>query len=132
MNVRTLMLLCALHSIGFALFHLAFWPLFDWRRRLSTAHPVDRAIVQVLNLRLAYVFLAIGALCLLYTDALATTPLGHALLLAMALFWVGRTVEQFVFFRETRHPAMPVLTALFVAGALLFAWPLWWPAGSPV
>ena len=29
------LLLCALHSFGFAAFHLAFWKLFDWKRELA-------------------------------------------------------------------------------------------------
>ena len=117
------LLLCALHSFGFAAFHLAFWKLFDWKRELARIGPPTRAITQILNLRLAYVFLGIGMLCLLYPLELRTTPLGRALLWFMVLFWIGRTVEQFVFLRINR-PLVHALTALFVLGAALFAWPL--------
>jgi hypothetical protein len=79
--------------------------------------------VQILNLRLTYVFLGIGALCLLFPQELRTTPLGRGLLWFMALFWVGRTVEQFVFLR-IRHWLAHVLSGLFMLGAALFAIPL--------
>ena len=117
------LLLCALHSYAFAAFHLAFWRLFGWKRELAKVGLATRAIVQILNLRLIYVLLGVGVLCLAFTDDLLHTGLGRALLLGMSLFWVGRTIEQFVFLRINR-PFVHVLTVLFVIGALLFAAPL--------
>jgi hypothetical protein len=115
--------LCGLHSFAFALFHLAFWKLFDWKRDLGNTSLATRAITQILNLRLIYLFLGIGVLCFAFTRELHATPLGRALLLFMALFWVGRTIEQFVFLR-INTPMVHVLSGLFVLGALLFALPL--------
>ena len=120
------LLLCAIHSFGFAAFHLAFWKLFGWRQTLRTATVADRAILQILNLRLIYVLLGVGVLCLAFTDDLLHTGLGRALLLGMSLFWVGRTIEQFVFLRIDRLP-VHALTASFALGAILFALPLAWP-----
>ncbi|AKC86143.1 hypothetical protein [Pseudoxanthomonas suwonensis] len=117
------LMLCALHSFGFAAFHLAFWRLFDWKRELAKVGLPTRAITQILNLRLVYVFLGIGTLCLLFPQELRGTALGHGVLWFMVLFWAGRTVEQFVFLR-IHHPGVHVLTASFVLGAVLFAVPL--------
>lgn len=115
--------LAGLHSFAFALFHLAFWKFFRWDRELAKVGIVTRAITQILNLRLIYVFLGMGALCFLFTHELHTTSLGRALLVFMSLFWVGRTIEQFVFLRINR-PMVHVLSMLFVIGAMLFALPL--------
>ncbi|UHQ22419.1 hypothetical protein LVB77_17395 [Lysobacter sp. 5GHs7-4] len=123
MSAHTWIVLGGLHSLAFAGFHLAFWKLFRWRDTLKTATVADRAILQILNLRLIYVFLGMAALCFAYTDELHGSALGHALLAGMSLFWVGRTIEQFVFLRINR-PLVHVLTALFVLGAVLFAMPL--------
>ena len=123
MSHDLLIQLCGLHSFAFALFHLAFWKLFDWKRDLRKTSFATRAITQILNLRLIYFFLGIGALCFAFTRELHATPLGRALLLFMALFWVGRTVEQFVFLR-INTPLVHGLTASFVLGAVLFAMPL--------
>jgi hypothetical protein len=117
------LLLCALHSFAFAAFHLAFWRLFGWKRELVKVGLPTRAIVQILNLRLVYVFAGVGTLCLLFPQELRGTPLGRAVLWFMLLFWVGRTIEQFVFLRVNR-PLVHALTALFVLGAVLFALPL--------
>lgn len=113
-----------LHSLGFALFHLAFWKLFDWKRDLARNSLANRAILQILNLRLIYVFVGVGVACFVFAHELVATPLGRALLGFMSLFWVGRAIEQFVFLRIDDW-RVHVLTALFVLGAVLFAAPLW-------
>ncbi|MGV8940376.1 MAG: hypothetical protein ACOH1P_02420 [Lysobacter sp.] len=123
MTSATLIHLCGIHSVGFAVFHMAFWRLFRWRESLATATTADRAIVQILNLRLIHVFLGVAVLCFFFTEELDGSALGRALLAGMSLFWVGRTIEQFVFLRINR-PMVHVLTLLFVLGAVLFALPL--------
>ncbi len=67
--------------------------------------------------------MGVGVLCLLFPVELRGTPLGRGLLWFMVLFWVGRTVEQFVFLR-VNHRLVHALTALFVLGAVLFSLPL--------
>ncbi|MEH6416634.1 hypothetical protein [Pseudomonas sp. CGJS7] len=124
MTATTWIYLAGLHSLGFAIFHMGFWKLFGWRRTLANATIADRAIIQILNLRLIYIALGVAALCFLFADELHSSALGRAVLLGMSLFWVGRTIEQFVFLRINR-PMIHVLTALFVLGAALFAIPLW-------
>lgn len=114
---------CGAHSLGFALFHLGFWRLLDWPASLRSTTLANRAVIQILNLRLVYVLLGVAAACVLLPDALRATPLGRALLGFMALFWVGRLVEQWVFLRVDR-PLVHALTALFVLGAFLFGWAL--------
>lgn len=123
MSDDLLVQLAGVHSLGFAAFHLAFWKLFDWKRELAKVGLPTRAIAQILNLRLIYLFLGMGVACFVFTTELHSTPLGHALLGFMALFWVGRTLEQFAFLRVD-HAMVHVLTVLFVLGAALFALPL--------
>ena len=123
MSRDLLVQLCGIHSFAFAAFHLAFWKLFDWKLDLQKTSIATRAVTQILNLRLIYLFLGIGVLCFAFTRELHATPLGRALLLFMALFWVGRTIEQFVILR-INTPLVHVLSGLFVLGALLFALPL--------
>ena len=115
--------LCGIHSLAFAIFHAAFWTLFDWPCDLRGASIATRAVTQILNLRLIYMFLAIAAACFFLTDDLLGTTLGRCVLGAMSLFWLGRLIEQMIFLRYNR-PLLHVLSALFVLGAVLFAWPL--------
>lgn len=119
MSLPALLWLCALHSLGFALFHMAFWKLFDWPRSLQSTTLANRAIIQILNLRLIWVLLCVAAALWWLPDEIAGTRLGRGLLGAMCLFWVGRTIEQFVFLRVNQR-MVHALTALFVLGAALF------------
>lgn len=123
MSDDLLVRLAGVHSFGFAVFHLAFWKLFDWKRELAKVGLPTRAIAQILNLRLIYLFLGVGVVCFAFPTELHSTPLGRAVLGFMALFWIGRTLEQFVFLRVD-HATVHALTVLFVLGAVLFALPL--------
>lgn len=114
-----LILFCGLHSAAFALFHLGFWRLFDWPRTLHTTTRPNRAIVQIANAQLVWVFGAVALLCFVMPDELASTRLGRAMLAGMAGFWWLRLVLQFVWLR-LQHPLVHVLSATFLIGAVLF------------
>ena len=123
MDTDTIILLCGLHSLGFALFHMAFWKLFRWPLSLGDTTLANRAILQIANVQLIWIFLFVAALCFLFPEALATTQLGRALLAGMSVFWLLRLVIQFVFLRVDRA-MVHVLSVLFAVGAVLFALPL--------
>lgn len=123
MKDDTILLLCGLHSLGFAAFHIAFWALFRWPKTLASTTLANRAILQIANVQLIWVFLCIGGLCLRFPDAMIQTPLGHAVMLGISGFWVLRLIQQFVFLR-VKHPLVHVLSILFALGAALFALPI--------
>ncbi len=123
MTGDTMLLLCGLHSLGFAAFHVAFWALFRWPKTLASTTVANRAILQIANVQLIWVFLCIGGLCLRFPDALIQTPLGRAVMLGMSGFWVLRLIQQFVFLR-VKHPLVHTLSVLFALGAALFALPI--------
>ena len=118
-----MIILCGLYCLGFALFHSQFWRLFDWRNELAKLSPHNRGIMQIFNTRLIYFFLFVAAACFFFTEELATTPLGHFFLLGMSLFWLGRTIEQFVFLKID-HSLVHLLTYIFILGTILFAIPV--------
>jgi hypothetical protein len=119
-----LVVLCGIYNLLFAGFHVAFWRFFGWKSELAKLHPANRAIVQVLNLRMIYVFLLFGLLCLAFSEALLTTPLGHFLLGGMAVFWFGRLAEQLLFLR-IRAWQVHFLTVIFLLGTVLHGLPFW-------
>ena len=123
MNTDTIILLCGLHSLGFALFHASFWKLFRWPLSLRDTTLANRAILQIANVQLIWLFLFVAALCFLFPQALATTQFGRALLAGMSAFWLLRLVVQFVFLR-VNQALVHALSALFALGAALFALPL--------
>ena len=114
--------LCGIYSLGFAVFHVFFWKLFRWKDDLQKLSRPNRGIVQILNLRIIYYFIFVGTICFVFPEELGETQLGKFFLAGNALFWAGRTVEQFVFLR-INHRIVHVLSLLFILGIFLFATP---------
>ncbi|PST82061.1 hypothetical protein C7T94_14715 [Pedobacter yulinensis] len=121
--MATIVIICGIYCLAFAVFHLWFWRLFSWKTELLKLSFPNRAIMQILNTRLIYVFLLFALLCFCFPQELCTTPMGHLLLGGMSVFWMGRTIEQFVFLRRN-HPYIHLLTLVFAAGAVLFLIPV--------
>ncbi len=111
-----------IYSLGFVIFHLLFWRLFDWDTDLRSLSFLNRAIMQVVNLSLTFVFVMFGAISLLHTRELLETPLGHSLLLLIALFWLFRAILQPIFFK-LKHWGSVVFFAVFLLGSLLYGIP---------
>lgn len=115
--------LCGVYCIGFAIFHTQFWRIFNWKTDLNTLQPANRSIMQIANLRLIYFFVFAAAICFIFPMELLNTHLGNFFLAGMSLFWLGRTIEQFIFVKID-HPMVHLLTYLFIIGTLLFAIPI--------
>jgi hypothetical protein len=111
------------YCIAFFLFHLAFWKIFRWKADLQRLSPVNRAIIQVLNLRLLYLLLCIGAALLLFQTDFIETGLGRFILITMSIFWFMRAVEQIVFFSRTNIISW-ILVVVFLIGSFLFIMPI--------
>jgi hypothetical protein len=76
---------------------------------------VNRAILQIANIQLIWVFLCVGGLCLRFPNTLIETAPGRAVMLGMSGFWIVRLIQQFVFLRM-HHPLVHALSALFALG----------------
>jgi hypothetical protein len=72
----------------------------------------------VLNLCLTFLFFVMTWVCAFHGPDMTATALGHTLLLAFALFWLLRAVEQLLFFGVKRRASV-LFTAVFVLGSLL-------------
>jgi hypothetical protein len=123
MSNDLILMLCGLHSVALATFHLLFWRIFKWPETLATTNFANRVIPQIENVQLIWLFLWIAVLCFAFPQSLGETALGHAILFGMSGFWCVRTIQQFVFLR-VRHAGVHALTVVFAIGAVLFALPL--------
>jgi len=123
LNAKSIVLICGFYSIGFAIFHLFFWKLFDWKNDLKKLKFGNKAIMQILNIRLIYVFSLVAVICFCFPEELCTTPLGRFFIGGVSLFWLGRTIEQFIFLR-VKSRMINILTVIFIIGIALFALPL--------
>lgn len=105
----------ALWTVCFV-FHIFFWKLFDWKNDLESVKPVNKGIIQVLNLCLMLCFLIFAYISFFEADALTSTSLGRSLIAGMALFGVFRVAEQLIFF-DLRY----FRSKLVLVGAMLIA-----------
>ncbi|NNE66068.1 MAG: hypothetical protein HKN33_05830 [Pyrinomonadaceae bacterium] len=120
--MKTLIVIGGVFALGFFVFHVFFWKLFNWKQELSKLSSINRGVMQVLNLCLMWLFLVFGYVSLIHTDELISTPLGKTVLLGIALLWFFRAVEQVVFFKLDSAISVGFFL-LFLIGTGLYAVP---------
>ena len=111
-----------IYCLGFVIFHLMFWRIFNWSEDLESLSFINRAIMKVVNLSLTFVFVIFGYISLFHSRELLETALGHSLLVLIALFWLLRAIEQAVFFK-LNHWGSVMFLVVFLAGAVLYGIP---------
>jgi hypothetical protein len=118
--MNTIILLCGLYNIGFAIFHIAFWKIFHWDNELKKLSFANKGIMQILNVQMIYYWVFVAIACFAFPTELLTTKFGNFFLIGNSIFWLLRTIQQFIFLRAN-HIAIHILTFIFMIGALLFA-----------
>ncbi len=120
-NPEKLLLIGTVFHLAFALFHLLFWKLFDWVQDLKKLSHINKSVMQILNLRLIFVFLIFAYISYFNTLEMLNTKLGLTMIAAIALFWGFRSVEQVIYF-GVKNFASNILLLMFLFGAFLYAW----------
>ena len=110
------------HILG-AVAHLSFWKVFHWKRELPALSPMNQGILQVLNLRMTFVFVFFALISYHFASELLLSLLGQSVLLGISLFWWFRAFEQILFFPQ-RQALTWVMFCGFCAIASLYLWPL--------
>lgn len=108
--------------LAIAVFHLFFWRIFHWKEDLASLTRINRAIVQILNLCLTFLFFVVAYVSFVHAAELISTPLGRTILASIALFWTLRLILQFVFF-GARHKVSILFIVVFAIGAALYLLP---------
>lgn len=121
--MKFLIFIGGFYHLAFFVFHLFFWKLFDWKRDLRSLSVVNRSVMQILNLRLMWIFLIFSGASFFYAEELLTTALGKMLLTAIALCWLARAIEQIVFF-GLRKTISAALFVIFLSGAAIYIYPV--------
>jgi pheromone shutdown protein TraB len=121
--MKTIILLCGLYNILFALFHMGFWKLFSWDTDLKKLTFANKAIMQILNIQLSYYFLFNALICFAFPTELLNTKLGNWFLIGNSIFWLIRTIQQFIFLRANLFQ-VHLLTFVFLIGTFLFLVPI--------
>ena len=120
-NSEHLLLIGTIYHLLFALFHLLFWKLFDWVQDLKKLSHINKSVMQILNLRLIFVFFIFAYISYFNTNEMLNSKLGHTMLVAIALFWGFRAIEQVLYF-GLKNTASTILLLFFIFAATLYAW----------
>lgn len=111
--------------LGIAIFHLFFWRIFRWKKDLESLTHVNRAIVQILNLCLTFLFFVMAYFSFFHSSELLSAPLGRTMLVSIALFWIFRLILQIGFF-GARHRISILFILIFFIGASFHLLALFW------
>jgi len=111
--------------LAIAVFHLFFWRIFRWKEDLASLTRINRAVMQILNICLTFLFFIVAYVSFAHAMELISTPLGRTILASIALFWILRLILQFVYF-GARHRVSILFIVIFTVGASLYLIPLFW------
>ncbi len=118
MKNETLIVIGAVYNLAFAVFHVFFWKLFQWKEDLASLNPLNRAVMQVLNLCLTFAFLIFAYVSFFHTSEMLASGLGRSLLALIAIFWFLRAIQQMVFFARDKIESIAFFVVFLVGGAL--------------
>jgi len=121
--MKTLIFIGGFYNLFFALFHSGFWKLWQWDSELNKLTPLNNGIMQILNVQIIYYFIFTALICFAFPNELRSTRLGKCFLVGTSMFWLIRTVQQFVFLKVDSI-VMYALTVLFLFGIVLFLIPV--------
>jgi len=122
MNLEAVLFVGGIYNIVLIIFHLLFWKLFKWKKDLASLTFINRAVMQVLNLSLTFVFLIFAYISLFHAQDLISTNLGNTLLLLISIFWLLRAVEQIIFF-GLKSVISSMFFLFFLLGTIIYLYP---------
>jgi hypothetical protein len=111
-------------SIGWVIFHLLFWQLFDWRAELRRLSHLNSGVMQVLNLCLSFVFLLFAYVSLWHTKELLVPGLGRTVALGIGAFWLFRFLLQPLFWGTSLTSLLFALLFVLMSACYLAPWAL--------
>lgn len=120
---QTFLFAGGIFHLALAVFHLFFWRIFHWKEDLASLTRINRAIMQILNVCLTFLFFVMAYVSFVHATELLSTALGRIILASIALFWILRLILQFVFF-GARHRVSVLFIVIFLVGASLYLLPL--------
>jgi hypothetical protein len=120
-NSEKLLIIGTIYHLAFVAFHLLFWKLFDWVEDLKKLSHINKSVMQILNLRLIFVFIIFAYISYFNSGEMIKTQLGSTLLAAISLFWGFRSIEQIIYF-GVKNFASNILLLLFILGFTLYGW----------
>ena len=120
---HTLLILGGIYHLFFGFFHVKFWTFafLNWQQELPRMTPMNRAVMQMLNVAVIIFMFLIAYISLRYTNELLTPGLGQSMLWGVVIFWTARLAGEFTL--KDGAPSNPKLVAALSSGILLYLLP---------
>ena len=118
-----LLIIGGFFHLGFAIFHLFFWRLFNWKKDLASLSYINRPVMQILNLCLTFVFIVVAYISIFQSSELISISLGKIILFSISMFWLIRFGEQ-IFFFGLKGKVSVILSIMFLAGFVIYLIPV--------
>jgi len=80
---KILLIIGGIINVMMVLFHLSFWKIFNWPENLKCLNFMDRGIIQVLNVHVAFSVLVFAVVSIFYYKELISTKLGKIMLISI-------------------------------------------------
>ena len=120
--ISILLLSGCIYNIGFIIFHITFWKLFQWNKELKKVSFVNRQVMQIFNICLIVIFLIMALISVFFQNEIIATKLGISVIIMFSAFWFLRALQQIYFF-GFRSVFSTVLTIIFFIGSAIYAAP---------
>ncbi len=103
-------------TVLLAVFHTLFYKRFNWDVDFEKITVLNRRILYTVHMALLLLFFIFGGLSLIYAGELSkSTGLALGFNLLFALFWVWRTLWQFIYFKREKGKKIPPIGIMFIA-----------------
>lgn len=107
-----------------AVFHMFFWELFDWPGSLAVLSLDNRGVMQTLNIHLILVFIMFTYVSLFYSREILQTSLGRIVGATIGLFYLLRSVNEFIFWDMTTLVSQ-ISAVVFIGIGLMYLVPVY-------
>ena len=82
--------------ISLSFVHVLFPKYFNWKNELKSLSLINRQMMQIHTIFIAFIVLIMGVLCLTSSRELVNTDLGKRISFGLGLFWGLRLIIQFI------------------------------------
>jgi len=115
---KILLIIGGIINVMMVLFHLSFWKIFNWSESLKCLNFMDRGIIQVLNVHVAFAVLVFAVVSIFYYKELISTKLGKIMLISISVYYFLRAANQLIFFDITELSSIIIFIGCIIIGAI--------------
>jgi hypothetical protein len=123
MKTQTLLLrIAGCISLLFVVFHLLFYPMFNWENTLNSLSSVNRAIFLTYHAICILMLFFMGIIPVFQTKALLDSSIRYPILSLFSLFYLIRIVAEFTLFGISS--SSPAILIMCLVPMIFYAIPL--------